>query len=66
VYIGERRAILNAELLEFKRTYSQKSLEMLKNIMFIKYNAGEEFEMEKHGLLISDCQVKAYLFKEYL
>lgn len=56
MYIGERRALINAELLELKKKYNQKSLETIRNIMTVKYNATEDLETEKHGHLIVDFQ----------
>ena len=50
--------MLNNELMEYKKKYTQKSLETLNSIMVVKFNATEDLETERHGQLIADCQVK--------
>lgn len=35
----------------------ENTIQVLKNIKYVKYNATEDYETEKHTKLISDCQV---------
>jgi hypothetical protein len=48
---------MNAELSEYRKKYEQKSLETLKNIMVVKYNATEDFETDRITEYIQNCQV---------